>query len=291
MTPPPATGPAAAARLTIVMLALALLFAAAAGSLSAAAPKSDAKTDTKADVKADPKTETKADAKTPVTKTPAEPVDDVLDRFAAAGKDINALAAEIEEVYKDELVGDEQRRSGIVYLTRGEKGARVRIDLLADRTKKVEERFIFDGKVFWKINFKAKTIQGFEQSGTAAAEVFDIGRGPFPLPIGQPREKVVRLFEAKLVTKPGEDPVTVRLRPRPGTDYQKEYDAFEFSAKVADGVPTQVVTRNKAGIQKTITLKARTGAAAAIPADAFAAPNTDSEEFRRFSFDLRKVGS
>src|SRR6185295_10789202 len=53
-----------------------------------------------------------------------------------------------------------------------------------------------------------------------------LGEGPFPLPIGQPKEEVLKMFEVKKIDANKDDPpdtVHVQLSPREGTRFAKKF--------------------------------------------------------------------
>jgi outer membrane lipoprotein-sorting protein len=215
-------------------------------------------------------------------------IDEVLEKFAAAGKDIRRVSSDLTETFVDDLVGATRSRQGRIFLVKDGDVGRIRIDLFGGRAKKTEETYVFDGNTFWKVNHKSKQILGFRQAPGQAKDVFKIGRGPFPLPIGQPREDIQKMFETALLSRKGVDPVVVKLVPKPSTPFARDFKEFEFSARLAEGIPFKVVSR-KGGQDKTIELTPLINEKAVIPADAFVL-DPDAPEFKGFSVEIKAPG-
>ncbi len=114
------------------------------------------------------------------------------------------------------LVGDEERRSGKLYFRQqraeGEEAPKRQFaiefqKLYIDDRKETEERtFIFDGR--WLVEKLPSNTppQMFKREIVPPGETFDplaIGEGPFPIPIGQKREEILKHYTAELI-EPGE---------------------------------------------------------------------------------------
>jgi hypothetical protein len=221
-----------------------------------------------------------------------------IDKFAEAGKDITRISASLAETQVDDLVPDSvKKRSGLIKLVREGDGGKIRIDIVGAGGKP-EERYLYDGTTFYKVNFRTKSIAGFRAApGKKPKDVFKLGRGPFPLPVGQKRAEIAELFKIDAA-----DPMKdksgavvpgsfgVKLTPKPEAPYAREYESFVFKAVEGKGVPEEVISRSKSGLEKTIRLEnLKTNADADIPADAFTL-DPNSAEFKGFQVDIKTQG-
>lgn len=240
---------------------------------------------------AEKKTEDKKpeEKKPEVKKEPPKPVEEALDRCYEASKNVNLLAAALREVIVDQVIGKKRERGGNVALSKEGAGGKFRIEIVG-RTGKVEEVYLFDGSSYWKIDYKLKQITCVQQpAGAKPKDIFELGRGPFPFPVGQPREKILEFFDAELLSKPGEDPIRIKLKPKPGTPFGKEHNDFEFKAKAADGIPFEIVTRSRAGLEKTYLLeKIGSNDKAVLVPNAFKAPDVNAAEFQGWRVDIQQ---
>lgn len=109
------------------------------------------------------------------------------------------------------------------------------VSVLDNRERRERRDFVFDGQ--WLVERLHADRQMIRRRVVPPGEVADplrIGEGPFPIPIGQRRDDILRRFEATLL--PAEDgwasgqfpPVLrdswqLRLVPKPGTDEAREF--------------------------------------------------------------------
>jgi outer membrane lipoprotein-sorting protein len=79
-----------------------------------------------------------------------------------------------------------------------------------------------------------------------------LGEGPFPLPIGQDKEEVRRLFEVTKVEPDAEaDPpntVHVRLEPKAGTQFADQFKSIDAWVDLADHMPKRIETLDANGV-------------------------------------------
>ncbi len=75
-----------------------------------------------------------------------------------------------------------------------------------------------------------------------------LGEGPFPLPIGQKKEDVHRLFSVnKVAAKPGDPANTVHLQltPNPGTQFERKFSGIDVWVDLATHFPRRIETLDK----------------------------------------------
>lgn len=133
----------------------------------------------------------------------------LLDELEEKGGKIKTFDARVNHVRIQELLGDQQVRMGRVMLIRGKDKTKFAIHfttLITGGGKLTEQKrqFIFDGEWLVEKNYATKTY--IKRQVIKPGEKFDplkLGEGPFPLPLGQKREDVLKMFDAKMI----EDPV------------------------------------------------------------------------------------
>ena len=149
-----------------------------------------------------------------------------LDRLEARGKQIKSYQAKVMHTEMEELTGNRTTRIGQVAYQAGPP-AKFRIDftklLIDDAVRDKNMSFVFDGQ--WLLRKYPDTkvmIRKRIVDPKAKDKKFDplsVGEGPFPLPLGQKRNDVLRLFAVKLAEPVEKDPansVHLQLTPRPG---------------------------------------------------------------------------
>src|SRR5207302_11128839 len=110
--------------------------------------------------------------------------------------------------------GDTTTKSGKVwYQDQGNGSARIRVSfdtVQRNEGKKINEKLdyeLIDGKLIER-NYKAhsQTTQQIIRPGQKL-DLFKLGEGPFPLPIGQPKDAVHKQFEVKKIEPAKDDPL------------------------------------------------------------------------------------
>jgi hypothetical protein len=166
--------------------------------------------------------------------------DDLLTRLETADKDLKSLDADMLYDRVFGLAGDRQVRIGKLYYldskakddkgqaASGSRKFAIRFNSLqlGDEPVRPEEKvMVFDGH--WLIEKMPADKQMIKREIVPEGKPFDplkIGEGPFPIPVGQKREDILKRFEAALL--PAEDGVVGNV---PG-DTQKLKD-FVAKAK------------------------------------------------------------
>jgi outer membrane lipoprotein-sorting protein len=141
--------------------------------------------------------------------------DDLLTRLESADKDLKSLTADLRYDRIFALAGDRQVRTGKLYYidskARDDKGLaapgarKFAIQFtslrLGDQTPRPEEKImVFDGH--WLIEKTPSQKQFIKREIVPSGRAFDplrIGEGPFPVPVGQRREDILKRFNAQLL--------------------------------------------------------------------------------------------
>lgn len=123
-----------------------------------------------------------------------------LDRLEQRGEDLKTLECSLDYNLEQTLMGDEARRTGKLFYKRDDKKTRFRVEfktLTEDNvTEESKQDYIFDGHWLSHLNHDEKIIHRWEvvAPDEEAIDPLRIGNGPFPLPVGQKAEEVLRHF-------------------------------------------------------------------------------------------------
>jgi outer membrane lipoprotein-sorting protein len=182
-------------------------------------------------------------------------LDEVLDALDARGKDFKTFTANVKLAETTTDFGDTTTRSGKVwYQDQGDGKARIRVSF--DTVKKgagkeVKERLDYkleDGKlVERKYRTKSQTTNQVIRPGEKI-NLLKLGEGPFPLPIGQPKEEVNKQFAVTKAAPAKDDPagtVHVQLVPKPNTRFARQFKSIDAWVDGKSHMPTRIGTRDK----------------------------------------------
>lgn len=195
--------------------------------------------------------------------TSQQSIDHLLDGLDARGKNLSTLRATITKSEVDVSLGeDTETRSGRIVYDRTPDGA-VRIRASLDNLKigeKVQdariEYVLMDGVLIDR-NYRSKVeMQRIVQKPGQKLDLFTLGHGPFPLPIGQPKEAVYQQFEvSELPTGIDAPPNTAHLKlvPKPGTELSRKFAAIDVWVERRDFLPRRIETLNAAQTVMTRT--------------------------------------
>ncbi len=161
---------------------------------------------------------------------PPNPAITWLDKLEAAGRKIRSYQAKVVYDKEQGLLGDRVIRMGTVTYLAASPAAptkpatpacfAVRFDNMVVGTalRKRPRQYIFDGT--WLVERHEKQKVFIKRQIVAPGETYDplkLGSGPFPLPLGQKRAEVLRLFNVAMIDAAKDDPantIHLKLTPR-----------------------------------------------------------------------------
>lgn len=191
---------------------------------------------------ADPKAPAQAD----------ERVVRILDRLEAKGRAVKGLRCDLAYAFVDSLVGDRKVKEGFLFFIKGEPHTKFLVEfnknVASGAVERNKEIFLFDGTWLTERNDKSKTVIKRQMVHPGEKlDLFEIGRGPFPLPFGQKRDEILRLF--KVTHAPfevGDPPGTEHLHciPKPGTHLAEKYTRLEIFVDKTIDLPVRIVSEN-----------------------------------------------
>jgi outer membrane lipoprotein-sorting protein len=175
-------------------------------------------------------------------------VEPVLDALDARGRSLNQFVADVTLTETDEATQVESQRSGRVWYHKRQGNDRIRVtfDQKAEgRFNKPEKlEYLLDGG--WLVDRDYKRAIEVKRQVLRPGEkinLLKLGEGPFPLPIGQPKEDVHREF---IVTKG--DPTMegpkgashIALKPREGTRLAKKFAQIDVWVDPQTQMPVRI---------------------------------------------------
>lgn len=188
-------------------------------------------------------------------------LDDILDALDARGKDLKSFAADVAMTETDTQTGDSKIRDGKAWFQmKTDDDGRIRVDFTTVRiegdSQSKEQRIIYilDNGKFIDRNYKGKK-QASHQVLKPGEKInlLKLGEGPFPLPIGQPKEKVKSLFTVTKIDPAKDDPVDtihIKLVPLPDTEYRK-FKSIDAWVDLKQNMPLRIVTEDATFIRDT----------------------------------------
>lgn len=189
--------------------------------------------------------------------------EEILDALHARGQGLKDFVADVNLAETDALSGDTTTLVGKVwYQAKGEGDARMRIvfdkKMIGDKQlpgAKVEyaldNGWLTDRDYKRKIEIRRQVLKPGEK-----INLLKLGEGPFPLPIGQPREEVLKLFEVKKIeTAQAELPDTVHIQliPKENTQFARKFKRIDAWVEMKTSFPRRIATVDKSEAETRVT--------------------------------------
>ncbi len=207
------------------------------------------------------------------------PVDDpeldaLLDKLEHTADDLRNFTARIVYRKTDGLLNRKETRTGnIIYISepvQGLPGNQIRkfaiiFDILVvnEQRRQRNKHYIFDGRWLAEIDDRNKQFQAREI--VPPGRVLDplkLGEGPFPLPLGQKKNEVLKRFVVDWADIPPsgmlaglENVIGIVLVPRPGSDEAGEFNRVDVYYDKKTMLPVGVDALHRNGDRKTVRLK------------------------------------
>jgi hypothetical protein len=182
-------------------------------------------------------------------------VDEILDALDARGKGFKTFTADVKLAETTTDFGDSTTKTGkVLYEDRGNGDARIYVKF--DTSQKNDEQpkkqrleyKLEDGKLIERNYGKSsQTTQQVLRPGEKI-NLLKLGEGPFPLPIGQPKEEVHKQFGVTKVAPDKDDPngtVHLQLIPAPNTRFARQFKSIDAWVDGNSHMPTRIKTRDR----------------------------------------------
>jgi outer membrane lipoprotein-sorting protein len=179
-------------------------------------------------------------------------IDEILNALDARGKNLRNFSAKVVLTDSDMSTGDATINTGSMILQRkGVDDARIRVAFnqkqVGDKIlPPVDHQYTLDKGILddRDYNKKHETITRVLKPDQKL-DLFKLGEGPFPLPLGQKREDVLNTFQvAEIPPAPSDPPNTVHLQltPKPGTQIAKQFKTIDIWVDTATAMPRRIQT-------------------------------------------------
>ena len=178
-------------------------------------------------------------------------VDPVLQQLDQVGKNLKEFTARVRLTESDTL-GKDIVHAGTIYYQKKADG-NVRLHVVFDQRisngvrSSERKEYLLDGPVLIDRTYRSKneTKTNVVKPGEKL-DLFKLGKGPFPLPIGQDPAEVHRSFDVKAVAAAKDDPPGhpphLQLTPKPGTDLARNFHTLDVFVDPKTNMPLRVDT-------------------------------------------------
>jgi len=218
-------------------------------------------------------------------------LDALLDGLHERGQTLRDFSGNVALVTTDTSSGEDPttQTGQVVYQKLPDQNARIRITFekktIGERTLEQRIEYLLDGE--WltdrdyrrRIEVRRQVLRPGEK-----VDLLKLGEGPFPMPIGQPRDAVKNLFDVSLLPVDAAAPAGsshVRLVPKSGTDLSRKFTSIDVWVDPTLNMPVRIDTldRNETVVRRTdlANLKVNAG----VSDKAFELPAVNDKEWTR----------
>ncbi len=216
---------------------------------------------------------------------PAAPltnVDTALDTLYVAGKDLAAFSANVALTEEDAAVGTTTTRRGTVAYAKAptptaptSPATKFRVSFTTRQDdenppRKERKDYLLDGPWLTDRDYRTKVeVRRQVLRPGESLNLFKLGEGPFPLPIGQEPTEVKKQFDVTpMPAELADDMPAIRLTPLPGTKLARKFKVIEVWIDAKTGFPARIETMdNNETTHRTTELTDLKLGPAAIDAD------------------------
>ena len=169
--------------------------------------------------------------------TTSSDVDAILDALDARGKDMSDFTADVKLTTTDNANGNDSSTSGKMWMKRlstDDAELRVMFDRKShnDKAEKIHQEYLLAGGMLVDRDYdRTKEVRRQVLKPGQKMNLLKLGEGPFPLPLGQDKAEVHKMFEVAKIAPAKDDPagtVHVQLKPKPGTHFEAKFATIDF---------------------------------------------------------------
>lgn len=222
-------------------------------------------------------------------------IDPILQQLEQVGKNLKEFSAKLKLTETDNSLGTSTLRTGDVWFKKnGDGSARIhvlfnqRIDPDTHRAyPKDKVEYLLDGPTLIDRNYQTKNeVKRQVLKPGQKMNLFKLGEGPFPLPIGQDPRDVHQQFNVKQVAPDKDDPANtthLELTPKPDTDLARKFHSLDVWVDNKTHMPVRVDTTDvKQQTTRSTELKdIVVNPPGGLPDSDFQLPNIDNDNWNR----------
>jgi hypothetical protein len=181
------------------------------------------------------------------------PVDEILDALHKVGEGLKSFDADVRLTETDAALGTDVVWTGRAWYQKlGEGEARLRVSfdrsIANERTRTARREYLLAGGRLQERDYGRRLeINRQVLRPGEKINLLRLGEGPFPLPIGQPKEEVRRMFEVEKKPLAAEDPeqtLRLELTPRQGTPLARRFSLVRVWVDPKSHMPRRVETES-----------------------------------------------
>jgi outer membrane lipoprotein-sorting protein len=192
-----------------------------------------------------------ADPTTQPTLSNNSTTDQILDALDARGTDLKDFSANVTLTDTATDTGDTHISIGSVILQRkSPTDVRIRVAFTKKQVDNLitpqDHEYVLDNGVLDDRDYQLKhENKGQLLKPGQNVDLFKLGEGPFPLPLGQKREDVLKIFDVARVGPTSDDPpgtVHLQLTPKDGTEIAKDFKTIDVWVETQSAMPRRIQT-------------------------------------------------
>ena len=192
-------------------------------------------------------------------------IDDILDALDRRGKELNDFTANVSLADTDPTLGNETKLTGKMWMQRlGSDDARLRVSFdrreANDKATAERQEYTLAGGMLTERNYTdTKEVRRQVLKPGQKMNLLKLGEGPFPLPLGQDKADVHKMFDVKKLPAAPDDPagtIHAQLIPRKDTQFADRFSTIDVWVDPNTRMPVRIVTQDPNGTtQRTTELK------------------------------------
>jgi len=204
-----------------------------------------------------------AQSSAPLTKESS--VDEILDALDARGKNLKSFVCDVRLTQLDPQMGIAPVDIGrVFYQLKGNGDGRIYVkftqsipDEGQQPVAKMVEYLLDDGRLTDRDHKRRSQSSHEILKPGEKLNLLKLGEGPFPLPIGQPKEDVQKMFDVTRIDASPDDPadtVHLRLIPKPDTRFARQFNSLDTFVDLKQHMPVRIATVKKGESERTADL-------------------------------------
>jgi outer membrane lipoprotein-sorting protein len=217
-------------------------------------------------------------------------VDETLDSLYEVGKDLKSFTADVKLIDVQTAFDDQTTRLGKTWYERkpdGDSRMRVSFDKVIrdELTSPQKLDFLMDKGWLTERNYDKKNETRLQVLRPGEkVNLMKLGEGPFPLPIGQKRDDVLKQFEVEKIeqaTNELPNAVHLLLTPKPGSQFERKFSTIHVWVDYKSFMPRKIETDDRNHTERRGTELGDMKLNAPVKEEDFRLPQIDAQQWTR----------